>query len=315
MPRSELCLDLCGALVKVVYGDPGSLLLALSSTFPRRYLPTARPVGCSEAPQAVVEWLPGEGFAVESAVFTDSPAEPDYYRVRGGLPEAYVNESPVFFLLQVTARSLARRGLALLTDSVAISDGERAVLLLGYPHTGKSSVAAIALAHGYYVLSTENTVVRPGDRGLEVYGGTRVLVFDPRVGELYGARVGSSEVTRHGYGVVDLDLLNAPKLPQRVVGVYLLHASFSSTGASLSPVKGRKIAKTVWYFATALLKGVDYYEPAPLDTPISGAVAETLTRLLDTFSRYYSDAFYEAFGSPLEVFRAVVEVSHLRSTG
>jgi|GEM_PF-5578721 len=82
-----------------------------------------------------------------------------------------------------------------------------------------------------------------------------------------------------------------------------------------TPVRGRKVAKTVRYFATALLKGVEYYELSPLDTPIDGAVAGTLTKLLDTFSRSYSNVFYEAFGSPLEVFKAIVEVSRLRGSG
>lgn len=312
---AEVCLSVAGAFIAIRHGEPGRLASSLASTFSRRYLPQARPVSCYDVPQAVMEWLPGEGFTVESAVFSRNPLEPDYYRVRGGLPEAYVNESPVFFLLQVIARSLARRGYALLTDSVAISDGERAVLLLGYPHTGKSSISAIALTQGYRVISTENTVVKPGETYIEVYGGTRVLVFDPRVRELYGVEVRSSEITRHGYELVDLDLLDTPRLPQEVVGVYLLYTSFSSTGASLSPVKGRKVTKTIWYFATALLKGVEYYEPSPLDTPIDGAVASTLTKLLDAFSRGYSNSFYEAFGSPLEVFKAIVEVSHLRRPG
>jgi len=315
MAGAGICLDVSGASVGIRYGEPGSLISSITSTFSRRYLPPVRPADCPEVLQALIEWLPGEGFVVESAVFTHSPLEPDYYTVRGGLPEAYLNESPVFFLLQVFARSLAKRGYVLLTDSVAVSDGERAVLLLGYPHTGKSTVSAIALTQGYYVLSTENTVVKPGDSELEVYGGTRVLVFDPRVRKLYGVGVGSSEVTKHGYELVDLDLLGTPRLPQEVVGVYLLYTSFSSIGASLAPVRGRKVAKTVWYFATALLKGVEYYEPSPLDTPIDGAVAGTLIKLLDTFSRSYSNAFYEAFGSPLEVFKAIVEVSRLRGSG
>ncbi len=315
MTGVEVCLNVAGASIAIRYGEPGRLTSSLASTFSRRYLPPAKPTGCYEVPQALVEWLPGDGFTIESTVFSRNPLEPDYYRVRGGLPEAYVNESPVFFLLQVIARSLARMGYALLTDSVAVSDGERAVLLLGYPHTGKSSISAIALTQGYYVLSTENTVVKPGNSKLEVYGGTRVLVFDPKVRELYGVRVKSPEVTKHGYELVDLDLLGTPKLPQKVVGVYLLYTSFSSTGASLAPIRGRKVTKTVWYFATALLKGVEYYEPSPLDTPIDGAVANTLTKLLDTFSTSYSNSFYEAFGSPLEVFKAIVEVSRLRELG
>jgi len=309
------CLDIAssGVTVKVDHEKPDNLVKSLMSMFSRRYLPRAQQVACQGVLEAYVKWVSGEGFVVESAVFNDELGVPDYYTVRGGLPEAYVNESPVFFLLQVYARSLAKRGYVLLTDSVTISDGEKAVLLLGYPHTGKSTISAIALTHGYTVLSTENTIVKPRDTHIEVYGGTRVLVFDPRIRELYGVKIEPHERTRHGYEVVDLDQANPPRLPQRLVGVYLIYTSFTTTGVSFSPIKGRKIAKTIWYFATGPLKGIDYYEPSPLDTPIRGAVAETLAELVKTFTDNYSASFYEVFGSPLEVFKAIIEKSDLTS--
>ena len=308
-----LCISVGGtsAIVGFEHSDSEVLEKSLTSTFSRRYLPRAQRVECSSSLQARIAWSSGVGFTVESAAYSDDPGVPDYYAVRGGLPEAYVNESPVFFLLQVYARSLAKRGYVLLTDSVTISDENKAVLLLGYPHTGKSTISSIALTHGYSVLSTENTIVKPGDKYIEVHGGTRVLVFDPRIRELYGVRVESHEKTKHGYEIVDLDLLSKPKLPKRVVEVYLIYTSFTTSGASFSTIKGRKIAKTIWYFATGPLKGIDYYEPSPLDTPISGSVATTLTRLINTFTENYSENFYEIFGSPLEVFKAIIEKSSL----
>jgi len=308
-----LCLSVgsTSVVIGVEHSDLVGFEKALSSTFSRRYLPRAQRAECSSDLEAHIKWSSGVGFAVESVIYSDEPSIPDYYAVRGGLPEAYVNESPVFFLLQVYARSLAKRGYVLLTDSVTISDGDKAILLLGYPHTGKSTISSIALTHGYSVLSTENSIVKPTDKYIEVHGGTRVLVFDPRVRELYGVKVESHEKTRHGYEVVDLDLLGEPKLPQRLVGVYLIYTSFTTSGVSFSTIKGRKIAKTIWYFATGPLKGIDYYEPSPLDTPIRGSVANTLTKLINTFTENYSLSFYEVFGSPLEVFKAIVERSNM----
>lgn len=293
--------------VEVEYNDPSSLLRALTSTFSRRYLPRIQHTECSSNVEARIVWSSDVGFNVESVVYSDEPDKPDHYTVRGGLPEAYINESPVFFLLQVYARSLVKRGYVLLTDSIAISNGDKAVLLLGYPHTGKSTISAIALTHGYSVLSTENTIVKPSGNYIEVYGGTRVLVFDPRVRDLYRVKVEVSEKTKHGYEIVDLDQINTPRLPQRIIGTYLIYTSFSSTGATFTPIKGRKIAKTIWYFATGPLKGIDYYEPLPLDMPIRGIVAEMLKKLINTFTENYSTNFYEVFGSPLEVFKTIVE--------
>ncbi len=293
--------------IEVEHSDPSSLLRALSSTFSRRYLPQVQRIECLDSVEARVMWSSGGEFVVKSTIYSDEPGVPDYYVVHGDLPEAYVNESPVFFLLQVYARSLTKRGYVLLTDSVTISNGEEAVLLLGYPHTGKSTISAIALTHGYTVLSTENTIVKPNSNYIEVHGGTRVLVFDPRVRDLYGVKLEVSERTKHGYEVVDLDQIETPKLPQRVVSIYLIYTSFSSTGATLTPVKGRKIAKTIWYFATGPLKGIDYYEPTPLDMPIRGVVAEALKKLINTFAENYSANFYEVFGSPLEVFKTIIE--------
>ncbi len=299
--------------MKIDHVNPEGLLRSLSSTFSRRYLPRAVYSECPGNIEAHIEWNSDVGFSVNSVIYNDEPSVPDYYSIRGGLPEAYVNESPVFFLLQVYARSLAKRGYILLTDSVTISDGEKAVLLLGYPHTGKSTISAIALTHNYTVLSTENTIVKPRDTYIEVHGGTRVLVFDPRIRELYGVGIESHEKTRHGYEIIDLDQVSSSILPQRLIGVYLIYTSFTTTGVSFSPIKGRKIAKTIWYFATGPLKGIDYYEPSPLDMPIRGVVAKTLAEFIKTFTENYSANFYEVFGSPLEVFKAIVEKSELTS--
>jgi len=299
-------LSLLNTCIKVVHDRIRDLHSSLTTEFARRYLPRLDLVDQCINTNSVVYWVNGSGFQVLSELY--SSISEDQYVVVGDLPYPYINESPVFFLLQVLARSLARNGYVVLTDSVSINLGSRNVLLLGYPHTGKSTITALAVSRGFKVYSTENTVVKVENGGLEIVAGTRVLVYDPRIRDLFRVRVESTSRTKHGYEVLDLELLNSDlKYPAVVDEVYLIYTSFNSRGFSGQPVKGRKVDKTIWYFATSLLKGLDYYSPRPLDTPIDEPVLRTLKQLLALFREKYNDKFHEVFGSPIEVFEGLIK--------
>lgn len=281
------------------------LIKAFSSDFARRYLPSLALCTNCRSFDATVLWLRGEGFQVISAAYSDYSE--DLYVVSGSQPEPYVNEAPVFFLAQVLARAFAKKGYILLTDSVFVHTGSKGILLLGYPHTGKSTIATILLSKGCTVVSTENTIVQPTGTELLVHGGTRMLVFDPKVKDLYGIKLEyPTKRTKHGYEVLDLDSVQAlPKMSLKVNEIYVLHTSFTDTGANVVPVKGRKIGKTAWYFALGLLKGLDYYEPAPLDMPLTSSVLRTLRAFIEAVEKGYAEKFYEVFGSPFEVAKLV----------
>ncbi|MEM2025793.1 MAG: hypothetical protein QXW94_05835, partial [Desulfurococcaceae archaeon] len=282
----------------------------LYSEFSRRYIPRINvSETCLGRTSAVIYWLKGEGFQVLSSSY--SSYGPDVYVVCGDLPRAYTNESPIFFLLQVLARGLAKTGLVLLTDSVAITTKSKTILLMGFPHTGKSTIATIAVNNGLTVRSTENTVVKIEEKSLKIVGGTRVLVFDPKIKDLYGVKVEPTSKTKHGYEILDLDALEPSSINKEEVDIdelYVIYTSFSAKGASISPIKGRKIEKLIWYFATSLIKGLDYYEPYPLNLPIDQPVAEAIVKFIEVVKENYSNKFYEVFGSPLDVVKDILEV-------
>jgi len=294
------------------YSNPGELESALKHSFPRRYLPDYRiELSSPAAYNALIEWIPGnESFKVLKVQLGESS---DTYVIKAGLPQPYVNESPVFFLLQVIARACTRRGYLVFTDSVAVYVNGRVYLLVGYPHTGKSTLASLTLALGGIPLSTENTVLELSETGaLRVAGGSPILVYDPRIEDLYGVRLSFDEETRHGYRVVDLNK-HAPERVEiisrkpSVDYIILLHCAFNTAGVSLEPVKGRKIKKTLWHFATALLSGDDYYEPYPLsllDEKTAYAVSSALSRI----SEYYEKRVYEVFGKHDRVFEAILSL-------
>jgi len=280
-----------------------------TSLFARRYLPVKEVGIDGDKVLATLHWRPGSGFGIEGYRLSDKGV--DEYVVSGEPPAPYTNEPPVFFVLQVAARSYARSGLLLLTDSVTLYDpvSGNAALLLGYPHGGKSTVAALALTRGLRVVSTENTVARVSPGGLEVLGGTEVLLYHPRVEERYKVKppIEPSDVTRHGYRVLDLAPYTELDKPARITHIFVLHCSFASHGASLEPVKGRKIAKTLWHFASSLIRGDDYYDPHPLsltskelDERIAGAVREVASR--------YTGRFYEAYGAHDKVLDKIIEM-------
>ncbi len=141
------------------------------TTFARRYLPDV--LRGDARPNVIIERFKGEKFRVFSSLYDVNSK--DYYKLESAVPQAYKNEAPpVFFLLQATARAGARKGRIFITDSVSvINENGKAVLFVGYPHTGKSTISALALSEGLPVLSTENTVVDVRDGRIFVIGGHR----------------------------------------------------------------------------------------------------------------------------------------------
>ncbi|ASJ02826.1 hypothetical protein A3L09_05925 [Thermococcus profundus] len=285
---------------------------AFGGLFARRYLPDVRP-GEGD-PQVVIERFKGSEFRVFSAAYDYLGR--DEYKIESGVPSAYGNEAPVFFILQAAARAAAKSGRMFVTDSVGVvAPGGKAILFVGYPHTGKSTMSVLALSQGLPVLSTENTVVEVRDGKLYIVGGTDVLVYDPRVEGIYDVDVPYDEQTRSGYRIKDLrNDLERKRLLEKGVEIdmmVVLHAAFNCMEASFSRIKGRKVRKTLWYFSTALMKGLDYYEPAPLHVPMNEEISNNLREFLETASENYSNRMYEAFGNHRTVFERVLEMESL----
>ena len=279
------------------------------SLFARRYLPDVDDL--RNEPRIVIERFKGDVFRVFGAVY-DHPGR-DSYKLESPVPSAYGNEAPIFFLLQASARAGAKLGRIFITDSVAVvAPSGKALLFVGYPHTGKSTMSVLALARGLTVLSTENTVVEVKEDSLHVVGGTSVLVYDPRVEGIYDVEIPYDEETRSGYRIKDLtDDKKRGKLLSKGVEVdmiVVLHSAFNCGEASFSRVKGRKVRKTLWYFSTALLKGLDYYEPMPLHVPMNDEIIENLNSFLTTASSGYSSRMLEAFGNHRAVFDRLMEM-------
>jgi hypothetical protein len=294
--------------IQVKGSSEESIADGFRGSFARRYLPLESVKVVGEVPSgvgALVEWLESKGFAVES--FDLKKDGMDRYVVRSEPPAPYVNESPVFFLLQVAARLYAKEGLLLFTDTIAFAnpDSGESVLILGFPHSGKSTLLALAAADGLAPLSTENTVVRVDNDSAWVLGGSRVLVVDPRAVERYLPPGSLKPIgrTKHGYLIVDLDDSYDLK-PYRINSIYVIHCSFASSGASFEPVTGRKAKKLLWHFATSLLKGDDFYEPYSLC--IENGVEEIVARGISRMASLYKGQFYEVFGGHRDVYREIV---------
>ena len=278
------------------------------SLFARRYLPDVTVTEGGE-PGVVIERFKGNRFRVFGAVYDHLGR--DEYKVESPVPSAYGNEAPIFFILQAAARAGAKTGRIFITDSVGVvTEEEKAVLFLGYPHTGKSTISALALSRGLSVLSTENTVVEAREGRLYIVGGTEVLVYDPGVERVYDLRITYDERTRSGYRIKDLvddarrrELLNRGVEIERII---VLHAAFNCGEASFSGIRGRKVKKTLWYFSTALMKGLDYYEPMPLHVPMGEEITRNLRLFLETASRGYSGRMFEAFGNHRAIFEKVL---------
>ena len=308
----KLCLTMRDAGILFVNKEIERLIESFSSSFARRYIPDYIIGGsnCSSWIGARVYWKWIEnGFKVVSAKYNNNNI-PDEYIVLSSLPRAYVNEAPFFFTLQAFARALARKGTIIFTDTVSfLLPNNKAVLLLGYQHSGKSTLTAIAASQGLIPLSTENTLIDANT--LRIVGGTSILVYDPEIKKLYNIDLPVHEKTRHGYHVVDLNKLYSSRIDLlrkgvEIQSIYILHCSFRSTGSDKKKIKGRKIRKTLWYFATSLIKGMDYYEPSPLDIPFKGETAENIYRILTGFHEHYENNIYEIFGRHDSVFKQII---------
>lgn|GEM_PF-645351 len=304
-------------------GGASEVVEGFGGSFPKRYLPTfdltpltSALIPTPRGPQAIIHWdLSDEGipFRVRRFVLREGAGEADEYWVESPPPAPYVNESPYFFVLQALSRLYVRDGKLLFTDTVTVlrDDGE-AVMLLGYPHTGKSTLLAMTLAEGGVPLTTENTLVEVRGSEAWVVGGTGVLVYDPKVERVYGIKLPEGEeTTRHGYVILDLDKVTSSVRAEalakgvKVAGIYVLHCSFVSRGAEAKAVKGRKVAKTLWHFATAIIRGTDYYEPYPpsLTTP---SIDKFMAGAMRKLSKGYSGRMWEVFGSHEEVLKLIL---------
>ncbi|WP_048148198.1 hypothetical protein [Palaeococcus ferrophilus] len=281
---------------------------AFKGLFARRYVPAVD--DASGEPHVIVERFKGEEFRVFSAVYDHMGR--DSYKIESKVPSAYGNEAPIFFILQTAARAAAKIGRMFVTDSVGVvAPNGKAVLFVGYPHTGKSTMSVLAMAHGLPVLSTENTVLEVRDGRLYIVGGTEVLVYDPRIEGIYDIEVPYDEQTRSGYRITDLrkDGERRRLLEEgvEVDTIVVLHAAFNCGAASFSRIKGRKVRKTLWYFSTALMKGLDYYDPMPLHVPMNDEIVRNLELFLKTASDNYSDRMFEAFGNHRAIFDVILE--------
>ncbi len=271
--------------------------------FPRRYLPVYEVSECSNegSVDAEIRWLPSDSFMINSYKLGGV----DKYTILSPPPKYYVNEAPFFFVLQVLARKYVSKGLLMFTDTVSVLNPYtgKASLIMGYPHTGKSTLLTIALSEGYVPLTTENTLVRVRDRVAEVFGGTDVLVYDPAVNKIYNISVEPDYYTKHGYGIIDL-CSRRKFLRAEVKDIYLIYSSFMSKGFSSKLVKGRKALKTLWHFANSVIRGLDFYEPYPLNLSSPEVDAEAISKI-SSISENYRDQFYEVFGSHYEIFRKI----------
>ncbi len=282
---------------------------AFRSLFARRYLPDVGE-GRGE-PDVIVERFKGQNFRVFGSAY-DYMGQ-DKYKIESPIPKAYGNEAPIFFILQAAARAGAKVGRIFITDSVGIlQPNGKAVLFVGYPHTGKSTMSALAIAEELTVLSTENTVVEAIGGELFITAGTDVLVYDPMVEGVYGVDVPYDTQTRSGYRIADLKGDKRRKSALRkgvpVDKIVVLHAAFHCHGASFSQIRGRKVKKTLWYFATALMKGLDYYEPMPLHVPMNDEINARIREFLELSSKNYLGRMYEAFGSHKRIFHETIEL-------
>lgn len=287
------------------HDDLSPVLSGLEGLFARRYIPkfeVVRDVPREHADAVMVWEMSKEGFVIKEI----NLGIQDRYVIKSAPPQPYVNEAPYFFILQALARTYVKQGLLMFTDTVSFYDKDsgEAYLLLGYPHTGKSTMLAMALTSGYIPLTTENTLIELKDGEAYVVGGTDVLVFDPKIKEIYGVDVKTDSRTKHGYGIVDLAKLRRPeKAP--VVSIHVLYCSFTSTGANMKKIKGRKALKILWHFATAVIRGLDYYDPYPpnlSDPELDAAITGKLTKIV----KNYEGRFHEAFGSHKEVFERII---------
>lgn len=307
-----LILDTGYVKIGIDTRDQDKLSEFLNKSFSRRYLPDYNITILDNYEgklDVLIKWiLENTGFTISGFYLNSNP---EIFIIRSGIPQAYINESPVFFLLQVVSRAYVRKNYIVFTDTVALYLNGKTVLLMGYPHTGKSTLSVLAYAHGYIPLSTENTVAEIREDGIHVVSGTPILVYDPRVEHIFNIKVDFDEKTKHGYHIIDLD----KHLPKRkeilkkkplINKIYVLHCSYNAGNPDLDLVKGRKIKKILWYFATALLKGIDYYEPYPLDL-IDEKTASILKEKIDFMNRIYNGKIYEIYGRHDKVYKLILE--------
>ncbi|MEM4623814.1 MAG: hypothetical protein QXR24_00200 [Thermosphaera sp.] len=295
-----LCLKTGDAEIQIFTQYPDKFIKALEDSFSRRYLPKFHVINECQS-DVIIYWLyKPTGFTLLTKNLS-SIRLPSIFIVEGDYPAPYVNESPVFFLLQVFAYASIKHDSILITDSVAVESNGKVILFLGYTHSGKSSVSALAYYLGARVLSTENTLIRIS-RPLKVVSGTTVLVYDPRIKELYDIKMVPDGSTKHGYEYIDL-ATRYPNMPLdlSIDRIFVIHSGFTCKGFSTSPIRGRKVRKTLWYFSTSLLNGVDYYDPRPLRDLLINDADRKLDDFFHIIEESYADRVHEVFGSIPEI--------------
>ncbi|MCD6300862.1 MAG: hypothetical protein J7L82_02190 [Staphylothermus sp.] len=302
-----IVLESSGVRIGLTINDKiGEVFNGLKDIFGYRYIPEYSveiTEDNNEEIDALVKWNLGKGFEVKQAILRDNDI--DEYIVVTNPPGPYVNESPYFFLLQVLSRSLAKKRYLVITDSISFYKNGKAYLLMGYPHSGKSTILSIAISDEAIPLSTENTIVEVRKDGLYIVNGTKILVYDPVIEEKYSVKLPYIGVTKHGYRIVDIKSLNNKYNKEyRVDEIYVLHCSFSSTGSDTEIIKGRKIRKILWHFAYSLIRGLDYYDPYPLSLSTK-LIDKNVSEMISEIANQYRE-IYEIFGRPDHVYEYIV---------
>ncbi len=262
--------------------------------FSRRYVPDFEVGG--EDPRASIVWKLGRpGVIVEER-------GKSRFVIRSDYPEPYRNEHPYFFLLQVFSRLYEESGRILLSDSVVFSSGKEGVVVMGGPHSGKSTLLYLAILNGFIPLSNENSVFSLKGGKLVFEGGATTFTFSRRAAK-YGSVV-LDGTTRSGYGYVDLRKFDRKRVT--IKGLFYIHSSFSSKGFDMEKISGRKVKKLLWSHASSVIRGTEFYSPYPPDLSsedLNRARAERISDVAD----FYGDSFYEVFGAHDAIFEFVKE--------
>jgi len=270
---------------------------ALVNDFARRYIPELEI--CRGESDATVVWENGRN-CVE--ILEIQLGDEDTFRIRSAPPQPYINEHPYFFLLHVFSRLYEKRGYLLFTDTAVFSSQGKGVMLMGPPHTGKSTLMVLAIGHGFVPLSNENSVFEVRNGKLFFLGGATTLTFSSKVEKLLN--VEKDGVTRSGYGMLDLRKFHRKRA--KIEKIFYLNSSFRSRGFDKEEISGRKITKILWDHSSKIINGGEFYEEFPpnLSTP---ELSRTRAQKIKEIARVYRGKFLEVFGSHRGIFDGILE--------
>jgi len=268
----------------------------IEEAFARRYIPEIEFGGRGK--DAFIDWEMGKQVEILEVKF----GKRDYFRIRAGNPQPYKNEHPYFFILQVFSRLYEKKGHILLTDSAVFSQGKKGILLLGPPHSGKSTLMVLAASQGFDLLSNENSVFDLRNEKLIFIGGCNLLTFSPMVKRY--VEIEEDGKTRSGYGMLDLRKFERRKV--RIEKIYYLHSSFSSKGFDKELIRGRKIEKILWDHASKVVSGGEFYKKFPLNFSTPELSKKRAIKVRE-MARGYKNKFFEVFGSHIEIFNEIAK--------